>query len=92
MPTKSSHASARSCGECEVPKDERGKGYLYAVATAILCPCHMPLWGIALGGSAAGLFFEQYFWSIAVGLGILSLLTFAGAARILLVSRNGPGQ
>ena len=90
VPTRPANAGAASCNECEVPKDERGKGYFYAVATAILCPCHMPLWGIALGGTAAGLIFEQYFWSIAVGLGILSLLTFAGAARILLISRNGP--
>jgi hypothetical protein len=78
----------RDCDTCETPTGERGKGYAYAIATAILCPCHMPLWGIALGGSAAGLWFYQYFWGIAIGLGVLSLLTFAGAARILLVSRS----
>ena len=79
---------ASDCERCEAPEDESVKGYAYAVATAILCPCHMPLWGIALGGTALGAVFDQYFWSIAIGLGILSLLTFAGAARILLVSRN----
>ena len=76
------------CETCEVPLEERRKGYLYAVATAILCPCHMPVWGILLGGSALGAVFDQYFWSIAIGFGVLSLITFAFAARILLVSRQ----
>jgi len=76
------------CDSCDAPKDEHRKGYTYAIATAILCPCHMPLWGIALGGTAAGVFFEKYFWSLAIALGVMSLLTFAGAARILLISRN----
>ena len=76
------------CEPCEAPLEERRKGYVYAIATAILCPCHMPVWGILLGGSAAGALFDQYFWSITLGLGVLSLLTFAGAARILLMSRN----
>jgi len=80
--------AVRACESCEPTLEERRRGYVYAAATAILCPCHMPLWGIALGGTAAGLWFEQYFWSIAIGLGVLSLLTFAGAARILLVSRS----
>jgi len=48
----------------------------------------MPLWGIAFGGTAAGVVFQQHFWSFAIGLGALSLLTFAGAARILLLPRN----
>ncbi len=78
---------SKHCEPCEAPKDERGKGYAFAVATAILCPCHMPVWGMMLGGSAVGVAFQQYFWSIAIGLGVLSLLTFAGAARILLISR-----
>lgn len=76
------------CEPCEAPLEERRKGYVYAVATAILCPCHMPVWSILLGGSAAGALYDQYFWSIALGLGVLSLLTFAGAAKILLMSRN----
>jgi len=79
---------ASVCEPCEAPLEERRKGYVYAVATAILCPCHMPIWGILLGSSAAGALFDQYFWSIAIGLGVLSLLTFAGAAKILLMSRN----
>ena len=76
------------CEPCEAPLEERRKGYVYAIATAILCPCHMPVWGVLLGGSAAGAVFDQYFWSIAVGFGVLSLLTFAGAAKILLLSRS----
>jgi hypothetical protein len=80
--------SGRYCETCEAPKDEHRKGYAYAIATAILCPCHMPLWGIALGGTVAGVFFERYFWSLAIGLGVLSLLTFAGAVRILLMSQD----
>ena len=80
--------TTKACDTCEPSLEERRKCYVYAVATAILCPCHMPLWGIALGGSALGALFDQYFWSIAIGLGILSLLTFAGAARILLMPRN----
>jgi len=81
------HTSA-VCESCEAPLEERRRGYVYAVATAILCPCHMPVWGVLLGGSAAGAIFDQYFWSIAVGFGVLSLLTFAGAAKILLMPRN----
>ena len=80
--------TAYQCDTCEPTLEERRKGYVYAVATAILCPCHMPLWGIALGGTALSAVFEQYFWTIAIGLGLASLLTFALAARILLVSRN----
>ncbi len=75
------------CDDCEPSLEERRKGYVYAIATAILCPCHMPLWGIALGGTALSAVFEQYFWTIAIGLGLLSLLTFALAARILLITR-----
>lgn len=78
----------KQCDVWEPSLEERRKGYMYAVATAILCPCHMPLWGIALGGTALSALFEQYFWTIAIGLGLLSLLTFALAARILLISRN----
>jgi hypothetical protein len=85
MTNKAGSADASFCKSCDAPKDERGKGYVYAIATAILCPCHMALWGVALGGTAAGVLFEQYFWSVAIGLGALSLLTFAGAARILLL-------
>lgn len=75
------------CDICEPSLEERRRGYLYAVATAILCPCHMPLWGIALGGTALYALFEQYFWTIAIGLGLLTLVTFTLAARILLVTR-----
>ena len=78
----------KPCDVWEPSLEERRKGYLYAVATAILCPCHMPLWGIALGGTALSALFEQYFWTIAIGLGLLSLITFALAARILLISRT----
>lgn len=85
MTNKAGSADASFCKSCDAPKDERGKGYVYAIATAILCPCHMALWGVALGGTAAGVLFEQYFWSVAIGLGALSLLTFAGEARILLL-------
>lgn len=88
MTSPADDTPARACEPCEAPLEERRKGYVYAVATAILCPCHMPIWGVLLGGSALGGLFEQYFWSIAIGLGVLSLLTFAGAAKILLMSRN----
>ena len=88
MAIRAENINTGSCESCEAPKDERGKGYVYAIATAILCPCHMPLWSIAFGGTAAGVIFEQHFWSFAIGLGALSLLTFAGAARILLLPRN----
>lgn len=88
MSVPTENRACRICEPCEQPLEERRKGYAYALATAVLCPCHMPLWGILLGGSAAGAVFDQHFWSIAFGLGMLALLTFAGAARILLLPRN----
>ena len=88
MASPAENQATKVCEPCEAPLEERRKGYVYAVATAILCPCHMPVWGILLGGSAAGALVDQYFWSIAIGLGVLSLLTFAGAAKILLMSRK----
>ena len=57
---------------------------MYAWATAVLCPCHMPVWGIVLSGTVAGAFFEQHFWSIAAGLGVMTLLSLHKAVRILL--------
>ena len=83
MKFRSKTASATECETCR-PADVRGKGYLYAVATAILCPCHMPLWGILLGGTAAGTFFYQHFWALAILLGVLTLLSLVKAMRILL--------
>jgi hypothetical protein len=76
--------SVENCESCRSPYDGRGKGYLYAIATAILCPCHMLVWGALLGGTAAGAFFDQHFWSLAILLGILTLLSLARAIRILL--------
>ena len=72
------------CETCEPAGDDRSKGYLYAVLTAIACPCHFPLLGMALGGTAAGVFLNQYFWPLAIVLGLLSLFFFYRAARILL--------
>ncbi len=57
---------------------------MYAVITAVLCPCHLPLLGVFLGGGAAGAFFAQNFMFLAVTLGILSLISCGAAARILL--------
>jgi len=72
-----------TCKTC--PDDAgKGRGYFYAVMTALLCPCHLPVVGFFLGTGAAGAFFAEYFILLAVALGILSLLTFAAAARILL--------
>ena len=70
-----------SCQSCT---DNKTKGYVYAVMTAIACPCHLPVLGIYLGTSAAGAFFAQYFVLLAVLLGILSLVSFAAAVRVLL--------
>ena len=52
--------------------------------TGVLCPCHLPLVGMFLGGGASSAFFAQNFMFLAVTLGILSLITFIAAARILL--------
>lgn len=57
---------------------------MYAVLTAIACPCHLPLLGIVLGGSAAGVLFYQHFWAIAIFMGVLTLGFFYKAVRILL--------
>ena len=69
---------------CPACSDSKGKGYLYAVMTAILCPCHLPLVGLFLGGGAAGALFAQHFMLLAIILGILSLISFVAAVRILL--------
>jgi hypothetical protein len=44
----------------------------------------MPVWGVMLGGSAAGVFFQQNFWLIAIGLGLMTFLSLYKAVRILL--------
>lgn len=56
----------------------------YAVLTAVLCPCHLPLVGVFLGSGAVGAFFTQNLLFLAITLGILSLITFVAAVRILL--------
>lgn len=72
------------CARCEAPDDGRTRGYVYAVLTAIACPCHFPIVGVILGGSAAGVLFYEYFWPLAAAMGALSLFFFYKAARILL--------
>ena len=72
------------CKPCETPFDGRGRGWFYAVLTAIACPCHLPVLGFFLGGSAAGLLFQQYFWPLAIAFGVASLFFFFKAVRILL--------
>ena len=73
-----------ACDTCRSPYDGRSKGYVYAILTAIACPCHLPVVGIVLGGSAAGVLFYEYFWPLAIFFGALSLFFFFKAARILL--------
>ncbi len=70
-----------SCQSCS---DGKGRGYLYAAITAVLCPCHLPLVGLFLGGGAAGALFAQHFMLLAIALGVLSLISFVAAVRILL--------
>ena len=77
-------SSAEACDTCRSPDDGRSKGYVYAVLTAIACPCHLPVVGIVLGGSAAGVMFYEYFWPLAIFFGALSLFFFVKATRILL--------
>jgi len=60
------------------------KGYLYAVIAVITCPCHLPLTALFLGGTAAGALFAEYFILFIVLMGIVSLISFVAAARILL--------
>lgn len=77
-------AKSETCIACESIYDGRGKGYFYAVLTAIACPCHLPMVGVFLSGSATGVFFEQNFWAIAVAMGALTLAFLAKSIRILL--------
>ena len=77
-------AASKDCESCRTPYDSRSTGYIYAVLTAIACPCHLPIVGIVLGGSAAGVLFYEYFWPLAFFFGALSLYFFYKAARILL--------
>jgi len=69
---------------CATYPEREGKGYLYAVVTAVICPCHLPLIGVLLGGGAAGALFAQYFVLLAIIMGVLTLISFIAAARILL--------
>jgi hypothetical protein len=69
---------------CTTHCRDNSRGYLYAVITAIICPCHLPLLGIYLGTSAAGAVFAQHFVLFAVLMGVLTLISFAAAARALL--------
>jgi len=69
---------------CAAYPEKAGRGYVYAVITAIICPCHLPLVGVILGGSAAGALLAQYFVLLAIILGVLTLISFVAAARILL--------
>ncbi len=69
---------------CAAYPEKSGRGYVYAIITAVICPCHLPVVGVLLGGGAAGAFFAQYFVLLAIILGILTLVTFIAAARILL--------
>ena len=71
-----------ACSTCT--DDGKGRGYFYAVMTAVLCPCHLPVLGLYLGTGAAGAFFAEYFVLLAILLGILSLITLAAAMRVLL--------
>jgi len=73
--------SQQTCTACSADKT---KGYVYALITAIVCPCHLPLVGIFLGTSAAGVLFQRHFMLLATVMGILSLYAFMRAARILL--------
>lgn len=72
-----------ACSTC-ADDEGRGRGYFYAFMTAVLCPCHLPVVGLFLGTGAAGAFFAEYFILLAISLGVLSLITFAAAARKLL--------
>ncbi len=69
---------------CAAFPEKSRRGYVYATITAVICPCHLPLVGVLLGGGAAGAFFAQYFVVLAIILGILTLMSFVAAARILL--------
>ena len=72
-----------ACSTC-VDDDGEGRGYFYAIMTAVLCPCHLPVVGLFLGTGAAGAFFVEYFIFLAIFLGILSLIAFTAAVRVLL--------
>ena len=69
---------------CSTHSDGKAKGYLYAVITAVACPCHLPLLGVFLGSSAAGVLFAQHFVLFAIFMGVVSLISLIAAARILL--------
>jgi uncharacterized membrane protein len=74
-----------ACVDCvATPHDSQGKGVFYAILAAIACPCHLPIVGVFLGGTAAGAFFYQNFWVIAGVMLVITLLAFYKAARILL--------
>ena len=74
---------ATTSKQCSVDESHQGKGLFYAILTAVVCPCHLPIVGVVLGGSAAGVFFHQHFWSIAAFLAVVTLFSFYKAVRLL---------
>lgn len=68
----------------QLSTDSKARGYRYALITALTCPCHLPLVGVFLGTGVAGALFAQYFVWLAIFMGVLSLISFAAAARTLL--------
>ena len=73
-----------NCPACAEEDKPKGRGYFYAVLTAILCPCHLPVLGLYLGTGSAGAFFAENFVLLAIGLGLLTLFSLNAAIRILL--------
>lgn len=54
--------------------------YLMAVLAFLTCPCHLPLWMVLLGGTAAGAALTEH---PALAFGALTV-AFAGSAWVAL--------
>jgi len=58
-------------------------GYVLAFFALITCPCHLPLWGLLLSGTAVGGFFTEYSGTLFSALLVLFFISLWGAIYAL---------
>lgn len=56
-------------------------GYAWRTLAVLTCPCHLPLFAILLGGTAAGSFISEHRVLFALALTMLFVLFAAAAVR-----------
>lgn len=71
-------------GRTPAATDKSGTAYLWGALALLSCPCHLPIFGAVLAGTAAGAFVGEH-WVIAAaaltGVFVLSALKLQRAFR-----------